>query len=53
MNGEKSKSMLPVRFWQEVYIAAVRAGQSQDQAKQMAQQALNDYYKLTGEKSAG
>jgi hypothetical protein len=37
------------RFWQEVYIAAVRAGQSQTYAKACAQQAMTDFLKLVSE----
>ena len=38
-----------VRFWQEVYLAAVRAGQSEDYCLHMAQKAMNDFLKLTQE----
>jgi hypothetical protein len=36
----------PVRFWQEVYIAAIRAGCDASEAKALAQQALTDMQKL-------
>lgn len=43
-----------VRFWQEIFIAAVRSGKQVTEARQIAQQALVDFQKLTtGEKSAG
>ena len=39
-----------LRFWQEVYIAAIRAGQTRPYACQCANEALNDLMKITTEK---
>lgn len=43
---ENSKSMAPSRFWQEVFIAAVRAGMGARDAQIIAQQALDEFTKL-------
>jgi hypothetical protein len=43
---EKNKPLSPTRFWQEIYIAAIRSGKTSLQAKADAQQALTDYQKL-------
>jgi hypothetical protein len=48
MPEDRYKSMSPTRFWQEIYIAAVRAGQSPEYCLAMAQQALTNMQKLTG-----
>lgn len=47
MREDHYKSMSPTRFWQEIYIAAVRAGQSPEYCLAMAQKALTDMQKLT------
>jgi hypothetical protein len=39
-----------VRFWQEVYIAAVRSGKQSTEAAQIANSALTDLLKLSTEK---
>jgi hypothetical protein len=44
----ENKPMTPSRFWQEVYIAAVRSGKQASEARGIAQQALVDYQKLAG-----
>jgi hypothetical protein len=39
-----------VRFWQEVYIAAVRSGKQATEAAALANRALTDMLKLSTEK---
>lgn len=39
-----------MRFWQEVYIACMRAGQTREYACACANQALTDFMKLQTEK---
>jgi hypothetical protein len=39
-----------LRFWQEVYIAAVRSGKRSLEASEIANHALNDLMKITTEK---
>jgi hypothetical protein len=39
-----------MRFWQEVYIAAVRSGKQSTEACEIANRALTDLLKLSTEK---
>jgi hypothetical protein len=48
MPEDRYKSMSPTRFWQEIYIAAVRSGKQSSEALGIAQRALTDMQKLTG-----
>lgn len=48
MAEDRYKSMSPTRFWQEIYIAAVRSGKQASEALGIAQKALTDMQKLTG-----
>lgn len=48
MADDKVRSLPPIRFWQEIFIAAVRSGKQVSEAKGIAQQALVDLQKLTG-----
>lgn len=48
-----NRPLTPARFWQEVFIAAVRSGKQVTEANQIAQKALTEYQKLTqGDKDA-
>jgi hypothetical protein len=45
----ENRPLTPARFWQEVYIAAIRAGHMPDDANACAQRAMTDFLKLTVE----
>ena len=46
----ENRSLTFARFWQEVYIAAVRSGKQSSEAEGIAYKALASLLKLTTEK---
>jgi hypothetical protein len=50
---DKTAPLSPNRFWQEVYIAAVRNGRAPSEALTFAQKALTDYQKLASGSANG